>query len=155
MKRKWTNIWKNLKLLQKKIKSKISLKPLSEKAKNRLLKFFRVFDFVTFGIAFVVYVISDRTKIFAPLTLLASWGIGRAFYYVLTGTLQGTYMDGVKKGAEMESHLSKSTMSLVKVLEIQIKILEERLKNKTQQTEVGETSSRSIILRRFMKRESD
>jgi len=99
--------------------------------------------------------LSDRSKIPLPIALLGSWGIGRALYYVLAGTLQGTFLDGMKKGAEMESHVSKSAMSLITALESQIAVLEERLKNKLQETEVGENPSKSITLRRFMKRESD
>lgn len=99
--------------------------------------------------------LSDRSKIFTPLTLLGSWGIGRALYYVLIGTTQGSYVDGMKKGAEMESHVTKSTMSLITALEAQIQALEERLRNKIEQTEVGETPSKSVSLRRFMKNQID
>lgn len=120
-----------------------------------MVKFFRVFDLITFGVAFVVYMFADKSKIYTPLTLLSGWGIGRALYYVLSGTLQGTYVDGMNKDAEMKHHLTKSAMSLVAALEAQIKVLEERLQNKTEQTNGEETPSKSVSLRRFMKNQID
>lgn len=135
-------------------KSKKSFLPrikLSEKARTRWGKFFRYTDLVLVIIAWGVFIFSNREKIPAPLSLMASFGMGRMLYYVVGGTLQGSYHDGYKKGLDLGGGLSKTSQNLIDALMMKIRVLEQQLSNKqpTDRIKSETTPSHGDTLRRF------